>query len=179
MEKFNFTTKLHLACSNDELRPIMNCVHFAGGFAYATNGNLVVKQSLEYHSILDAQNLDGKSLHRENYKNIMQFEVARANQDGIECSNADGRKAFFEYFDMKGEKMPNFDAVITKDQAKQVGFIGLSPELMKIVMEAMYLPDGYARVSFYGIDRPMLLDAPGVDNQIGVVMPVLVEPTLF
>lgn len=41
MEKFNFTTKLHVACSDDELRPIMNCVHFVGGFAYASNGNKV------------------------------------------------------------------------------------------------------------------------------------------
>jgi len=179
MDKFNFTTKLHVACSDDEIRPIMNCVHFVGGFAYASNGNIVVKQSLEYHSILDAINLDGKSIHRENYKNIMQFETAIANEDGVECSNKDGRKAFFEYFDRKGELIPDFDKVISAYKAKGVDFIGFNPEQMKIAMDAMYSPGGYVRVNFGGVDKGMLLDVPGIINQEALVMPVLVEASLF
>jgi hypothetical protein len=179
MDKFNFTTKLHLACSDDPLRPIMNCVHFTGGFAYASNGHIAIKQSLEYHSVLQPGLLEGKSIHRDNYKNIMQFETATANDEGVQCSNADGREAFFSYFDMKGENMPVFDAVFKRYHAAGVTFIGMNPEQMKIIMEAMYTPDGYVRVNFGGIDKAMILDVPGVPNQEGMVMPVLVEASLF
>lgn len=179
MEKFNFTTKLHVACSDDDLRPVMNCVHFVGGFAYASNGNGVIKQSLEYHSILDAVNLDGKSIHRDNYKNIMQFEIAKANEDGIECSNKDGRKAFFEYFDTNGSEIPDFDHVINSYKAKGVDFIGFKPDQMKMLMDAMYSPSGYVRVNFGGIDKGMALDVPGIPDQVAYLMPVIIESSLF
>ena len=46
-EKSNFATPLHLACADDEIRPALECVHFIDGFAYATDGSILVKQSLK------------------------------------------------------------------------------------------------------------------------------------
>lgn len=178
MEKYNFTTKLHLACSADELRPIMGCVHFERGFAYASNGNLVIRQSLEYHSILEPVFLDGKSIHRENYSNIMQFEVATANEDGIQCQNKDGRSAFFEYFDRKGQDIPDFDKVIGQFNAYGVDFIGLSPKNIDIIGKALYSGD-QIRVRFAGIDKGMMIDVPAYEEQCAYLMPVILNGTLF
>lgn len=179
MDKFNFSTKLHLACSDDEIRPILNCVHFSGGWAFALNGNIAIRQSLEYHSVLQSEMLENKSIHRDNYKNIMQFEVATANDDGIQCSNADGREAFFSYFDRKNEPLPDLDKIFKGFKAKGVDFIGFNPEQMKILMDAMYSPGGYVRCNFAGIDGGIYIDVPGVDRQEAILMPVLIEPTLF
>lgn len=179
MDKYNFTTKMYAACSNDELRPIANCVHFENGFILASNGIIAIRQSLEYHSILSPELLDGNSLHRENYKNIMQFEEAIATQEGIHCKNKDGRIAFFEYFDRKKEKIPNFDEIFKKYKAKGVDFIGFNPEQMRILMLSLYCPGGYVRVNFGGIDKIMFIDVPGIERQEAILMPVLVEGTLF
>jgi hypothetical protein len=178
MEKFNFNTKLHMACLSDKLRPIMNCVHFYGGYAYATNGNFCVKQALSYHSIINPENLDGKSLHRENYKNILQFEVATANEDGIECRNEDGRVAFFEYFDRKKETVPDFDKIIKKFSAKSVDFIGFSPDQINIITSALYCPNGIVRISFGGVIGLMYVDVPGMEDQEAVLMPAIIEAAI-
>jgi hypothetical protein len=156
----------------------MGCIHFKNGFAYASNGNIIIKQSLEYHSILDAQFLDGMSIHRENYANIMQFEVATANEDGIYCNNKDGRSAFFEYFDRKGQQVPNFDEVINQFSAKGVDFIGFSPKSFEIIGKAFYNGD-QVRIRFSGMDKGMLCDVLGYENQVAYVMPVILNGTLF
>jgi hypothetical protein len=179
MEKFNFNTKLNSACGEDENRPLLLCVHFENGFCYASNSHLVVKQSLELHSILEPQFLDGKCIHKDDFAIIRKFEVATANEDGIQCNSTDGRSAFFEYFDKKGANTPDFDAVMNQFKAKGVDFIGFNPKQMKMIMDALYCPDGYVRVNFGGIDKCMSIDVPGVEDQWAILMPVLVEPTLF
>ncbi len=178
MEKYNFTTKLHLACSDNDLRPIMNCVHFIDGFAYASNSNMIVKQSMDYHTITDKEFLNGHSLHRLNYANIMQFEFATANEDGVACQNKDGRTAFFEYYDTKGEQVPDFEKVISKFSAKGVDFIGISPKQIEILGKAFYHGD-QVRIRFAGIDKAMIIDALDYEDQIAYLMPVILNGTLF
>jgi len=178
MEKYNFTTKLHLACSDDELRPLMNCVHFIGGFAYVSNGNMIVKQSMDYHSVADKEYLNGHSLHRLNYANIMQFEFATANEDGVACLNKDGRTAFFEYYDTKGLPVPDFENIINQFSAKGVDFIGISPKQVEILGKAFYRGD-QIRIQFAGIDEGMVIDVLGYEDQVAYLMPVILNGTLF
>ena len=178
MDKYNFTTKLRLACIDNELRPIINCVHFIEGFAYASNGHIIIKQSMEYHSIIDKDHLNGHSLHRLNYANIMQFEFATANEEGVACQNKDGRTAFFEYFDPKGEIVPNFERVISQFSAKGVDFIGISPKQIEILGKAFYNGD-QVRIQFAGIDKGMIIDVLGYEDQIAYLMPIILNGTLF
>ena len=39
MDRHNFDPayKLHMCCAEDAMRPVMEYVHFIGGYAYATN----------------------------------------------------------------------------------------------------------------------------------------------
>lgn len=179
MDKFNFSTKIYEACSKDDIRPIMNCVHFQGGFLFASNGVVAVRQSLEYHSILQPENLEGASIHRESFKNILLFDEVTAGLDGVTCKGTDGREAYFTYFDRKGEPIPNFDSIFNSYKAKGVDFIGFNPDQMKILMAALYMPSGYVRVNFGGVDRGMWVDVPGVPYQDAIIVPVLIEGTLF
>jgi len=179
MDKYNFTTKLNDACSSDETRPIMNCIHFIEGFAYASNGNLVVKQTLDLHSVIDAPKLNGKSIHKDSYAAISQFEFAIATDDGIQCKDTDGREAFFNYFNTLGMPIPDFNKVISEFKSSEVPFIGFNPKQMKNIMNALHCPSGYVRVNFGGVSRALFIDVPGVEGQCAILMPVLVENLLF
>jgi len=179
MEKETFTTKLHEACSSDELRPVMMCIHFLDGFAYASDGMIVIKQSLEYHSIINSSSLNGKCLHKDNYKAIMQFEKATCDDLGVSCIAPDGRSAFFEYFDLKGVQMPNFESVLKPVASTPVSYIGIRPDLLNRLSKAMHSPDGILRIRFQGVDRWALVDVVGIENQCGVIMPAIINDTLF
>jgi hypothetical protein len=179
MEKKSFTTKLYEVCSTDELRPVMVCVHFKGGFAYASDGHMLVKQSLEYHTILNPELLDGKSLHMDNYKAIMGFEFAECNEDGIACHDSDGRTAFYDYFDLKGQEVPNFESVLKPCGQKSVEFIGMNPEYLYKISKAMHSPGGSFRLQFQGVDKPILIDTPEIENQWGILMPAIINDSLW
>jgi hypothetical protein len=156
----------------------MGCVHFVDGFAYASNGGMLVKQTLSYHSIIDPENLNGTSLHRDNYANIMQFEIARATPDGVHCSNKDGRTAFFEYYDRKGQEIPDFESVLGKLPVKAVDFIGIRPKDFDLLSKVLYNGEG-VRVRFAGIDKAMVCDVIAWEEQVAIVMPLILNGTLF
>ena len=178
MDRENFNTKLHEVCSTDELRPIMMCVHFVNGFAYAADSSICIKQSLEYHSIINPESLEGKSIHRDSYKNIMQFEKAECTEEGILCSDPDGRKAFFEYFKRDGD-IPDFDKLFKGFKETKVPFIGMNPKLINRLSAAMHSIDGILRLRFQTLDKAIFIDCVGIPNQEGILMPALINDTLF
>ena len=74
-QKNNFDKKvqMHLACSKNELRKEMQCVYFKDGFAYASDGIILVKNRISEISGLEeceAEALNGKFLHADLYKDI-------------------------------------------------------------------------------------------------------------
>lgn len=179
MEKQTFTLKLHECCGDDDIRPIMMCVHFKNGYAYASDGHVVIKQSLDYHTIIDPEHLEGKSLHKDNFKAVMGFETAKCDDAGIACFDSDGRTAFFEYFDRKDIEMPDFEKVFIPSGTKEVPFIGISPQYVNMLSKAMHAPSGVCRFKFQGIDKPILIDVPEIPQQYAVLMPALLNDTLW
>ena len=177
MEKNTFTQKLHKVCSNDELRPIAMCVHFKNGFAYAYDGYIAIKQSLEYHTILGKEHLEGKSLHRDSYEAVMKFEIAECDDNGISCKSTDGQVAYYEFFDRKGE-MPDFDKVFRPTGMKSIEFIGLNPKYLIRLHEGMHSPTNQMRLEFQGVDKAVLVSCPDIPDQEGIIMPVSLNGTL-
>jgi hypothetical protein len=179
--KFNFTTKLHNCCATGEdakLRPVMSAVHFKDGYAYATNAYIMVKSSLEYHSVINPEFLDGKAMHKDNFKEILKFESAECCDDGISCKNADGQVAFYEYFIC--DKAPNFDVVIpNSNYFKEVGQIGLNPKHLSDCCSAMYSDSGAFRLTFSGQIKAIRIDVIGYPDQIGIVMPMALSNSVF
>ena len=69
-QKNNFDKKvqMHLACSKNELRKEMQCVYFKDGFAYASDGIILVKNRISEISGLEkheVEALNGKFLHAD------------------------------------------------------------------------------------------------------------------
>jgi hypothetical protein len=182
-EKLNFTTPLHKCCVSDkdgELRPAMLAVHFLNGYAYATNSHVLVKCSLEYHQVLNPEKLEGKAIHKDNFKEILKFEIVECCDDGISCKNADGQIAFYEYFDLKGQKVPDFESIIPKNKKYYDTFkIRINPKMLSICTSAMYSGNDGFRLRFTGLNSAIVVDSIGFDNQIGIVMPVILRESIF
>lgn len=101
---------LHLACRKDESNPKYNYIYFIDGFAYVTNGHLLVKQSVYYMDVADRHLLDDKEMHMDCFKELCKCQSGRVTEKGIETTNANGHTAFFP-FSQKVIK-PEFEKVI-------------------------------------------------------------------
>lgn len=176
---FNFLAPLDQACAKDELRPAMECVYFKNGHAYASNGHVLIKQSLtEYCTVVNKELLEDKCLHRDSFKNIRDFDVADAQDDGINCYDHDnGKKAFFPY---SNQISPNFETVINGVQATNIPFIGMNPKNVEIASKCLVKSkDTALRFSFHGLDKPIIVTAEGYESQHAVIMPMILGGNLF
>ena len=85
-QNFNKTVKMHEACSSDS--SWKSNIFFNNGYAYATNGYIIIKNSIDEISNFDdnqKQLLNNKSLHRNQYKDILKYDSVNIIEDGIEC----------------------------------------------------------------------------------------------
>jgi len=68
-----FKTDLYKCCGNNEYRPVFMRVNFKNGFAYATDANILCKQSLKHiHGFTDEQMqiIEGRQLMAHDYKKL-------------------------------------------------------------------------------------------------------------
>jgi hypothetical protein len=171
-EKFNFNTKLNLCCSRDENRPVMNCIHFKDGYAYAANGIIAIKQSLLYHSVINPERLNGNSIHADSYKKITSYDIAECLDDGILCKSEDGQEAFFSYFKLSVTP-PDIEKVISnrlKKKNEDTQSIGINPSYLHDLSKAMIIQAGL-KLSFCGRDA-VIVESPEYEEQIAIIMPV-------
>ena len=191
-KKQTFTTKLHECTAKDSLRPMLQCVHFLNGFAYASNSYVCIKQSLEYHNIVEPENLDGEALHRDSYAAAMKFDYVLATPDGLDCSSVNGQKAFYEYYRPEnidtGEdslekvgrnRIPDFERVLNPARGvTSMSFIGVNPDHFTTLMKALHAPAKTVRIQFTGIETAILVDVVGVEDQNAVIMPKMLDGTI-
>lgn len=183
-QKSTFNTRVYECCAgtDEKLRIAFQCVHFENGYAYATNGKIAIKQTLAFQSVVDPENLDGNSLHRDDYKTIMTFEIAQATDEGIECWNETGQHVFFDYYSPEeNEQLPNVENMFKNLKGlTSLSFIGIDPELLMKIKRSLYVPSDCAmRHQFTGVTDGILIDVIGVDEQQAILLPTPLEDTLF
>lgn len=96
---------LHLACSDDDLRPNMSLIQIQSGIATATNGHILVRIDLKQIDALTPEQLeilDGKFLHKEVWKEIYKCDSVEFDDNGIYC-HKNGIKKTFDYSNPNGE----------------------------------------------------------------------------
>lgn len=77
---------IHLACSEDELRPAMQHIEILDGIATATNAHIIAKLNLAEYSQLDDETikqLSGKLIHRDVWESIIDADVLTVDGDII------------------------------------------------------------------------------------------------
>jgi len=160
------------------LRPVLQNVHFVGGYAYASNGRCLIKQGLNMSSVIDSEHLDGKAIHADNFAIIRKFDLVRANEDGLDCKASDGQEAFFPYTNLNGAVTPDFESVIGKLQSGSVSQIGVTPMVVKELFDAMYTGGDGVVLNFNGANNAITVTVAAYDEQIGFIMPMMIQEVI-
>lgn len=85
-KNFSKSVKLFDIAGQDGLRPAMQCIKFEGGCAYATDGHMLIKATLQDITAFEPEELailEGKCISADSLKRIYQHDVVEVTRDGI------------------------------------------------------------------------------------------------
>lgn len=112
---FNKGIKLHLACANEPIRPVMSCIYFKDGYAIASNGKILIKACLNEICNFSEEKkkfLEGKLISAKNFKEIIKHTIIEIEEDGFHAIYDDWNiKYKFVTVDMK---YPNYNEVTSQ-----------------------------------------------------------------
>ncbi len=170
---FNKKVQMHLACAKDEQHPVMQCVFFNNGYAYATDTHILVRNRISEISGLnesEIEALNGKFLHAAFYKDMLKYDSIMIAEDGIECAKGND-KAFF-YFSTF-EKYPDAEKVLQDALNKQtvpLPQFSFDINLMQRLNKALYQSDR-CTATFKGVGNPVIFDSMDEDvSSVGLFM---------
>lgn len=160
VEKRNFKLKTHLACGNDDLRPIMSHVYFDNGFMYATDGYVVVKAAVQHFSDFDKSEVDilnGKFLHGSTFRKVFSCDQVIITETGIQDLATKDVYAFA----VPDVKFPNIEAVIPKETMK-IDEIGIQPSVAIKLLKILNTNDlRTVKFEFTGVNRGIKISGVG------------------
>lgn len=179
-QKINFQSPLHLACSNDSLKPALNYVYFQEGYAWATNGHILVRQSLsKFHNFDETQIeiLNGKQLHKDVYKLILRHNFIRVRYEGIETLVSGGHEILFRWAKIPVNP-PDHKAAIQNSvkHIEDVNKIGVNLKYLDIIGKILAPPSKEVRLSFTRENGAIFVSDNRIDikDNFGLVMPVMI-----
>jgi len=155
--KRNFKSKLHLASSKDDLRETMQKIIFENGYVITTDAHVLVKQKLSAHGFSEEEvkHLEGKSLNRETFAEILRYDWIEVIE-GFIIAVKGKIKVQFE-LDLKGS-YPRYEQIIpTEGNECEINEIGFDLNLMKLVNDVTLSDSGLMKTKFYGKNKPIIL----------------------
>lgn len=180
-KNFDKKVHMHIACvKNNDPRKTMSCVYFKDGFAYATDGIVLVKNRLSEMSTFDEAEiaaLDGKFLPAEHYKDILKYDECLISEEGIEAIKEDDR-VFFYFKDFGEKKFPKADEVLQNSLNKMtvpLPKIGFNIKHMERMAKALYNFEE-CTATLKGVNEPIVFDSdmPNVSS-VGLLMPIIIK----
>lgn len=177
---FNKDVKMNLACSNDELRPAMNQIYFKDGFAYASDGCILVKNKVEEFSSIDTEQiniLDNKYLHKDHYRDILKYDIIEISEEGIEAKKVNGgEKAFFYFSNADDYKFPNAENLlqdVLNKQNVETSYIGFNLKLMDRLRKSLFESNS-CKFRFKGdyTNLHVILESIDTNMSMGLIMPL-------
>jgi len=176
---------LHLACSNDELRDNLMCVHIKNGIATATNATILVRQQLhEWFDMEQLAFLEDKHIPSEVWKIMaaQKFPIFTVNAEGISVRVNRYYTMNFLFASTQGLKYPDIGAVLNAaldgsilEPAKEFCLnIDLLHTLSKILGQSYH----GLRMIFNKPTRPCVIYNDANDSAIAIIMPIVSGGTL-
>src|SRR5690606_15777727 len=179
--------KLHLLCSNDDLRPLLNFLYFKDGYVYATNAHICIRQKLFLHEFSEeeAQIIDGCLLHKSTFAEILRYNIVTITENGFECLKGDV-KATFHFIKTSDNDLgqyPNVEAVLKepiesiKNKDFMVKTIGMNLNYIDLINKAMIRDINSFQFYFSTQNRAILIKSSSepIENQIALLMPTQVD----
>lgn len=179
--------KLWMVCAkSDDTRPVLEYVFFRGGYAYASNGWVLVRVPLDLCTTFDEEQrnlLDGYAIHGQLLKWLVKYENVRVgheivNRDGVDKSLAvlvaeSGDNIVKIYLsDNLSVTPPDFNRIFEKpEDATSIVKIGMDTNKVSAIAGAlgtkslkMLFTKESDRVFVHPIDEE--------NESVGVVMPI-------
>ena len=185
--------KLHKACANDEFRPAMHYICFRNGYAYATDGHIAVRASLDAICALSEEErnkLNGYLIHKKQYEMLLKYSTIEIGEGVITCidSESNARTTIQlvklaesseskEMEEGKAIYFPNVDAVINDDLSKEpLQKVGFSYQLLGRLIAAMGIQRECIGFRFTSNSKPIVVLGvePGIDVR-GIIMPMMLD----
>lgn len=185
MTRETFTTKLHLASDLSSERQDFHHIHFKCGFAYASDTRIAIKQSLEYHPIINPGKLDGKMIHAKAFAELLKFQVITVFDDYILAESQEEKlrnnKSKFEIMvpikNISGFNIAeSLDKFIEEYKELKLSSIAIDPDRLVNLKRALYIGNSKGtELHFKSIEDMILVTVPNYYNQWGIIMPVRIE----
>jgi hypothetical protein len=126
---------IHLACSDDELRPALQMVEIVDGIATATNAHIIARLNLSAYSKLEDETikkLDGKLIHRDVWETIMDADILTVDGDSIHMDKG-GIKATFDIStDLQFPDHHSIIAAVSRSIFDKKSFVCFNPKFIAI-----------------------------------------------
>jgi hypothetical protein len=177
----NTLPKLHLACSDEELRPVMQHILVTKKEICASDAHiLVIHQTKDIFSKEFIESMPAKFLiHKEQWKQICKKHIALKFENGaIEV-------IYNGYSIMHKIKTPEINLVypdykkimLKKKDKEDVGEIGISSELLHKLTDAMfynYQTKGL-KLEFFGQTKHIIVTSSSGESKVkGLIMPIMI-----
>lgn len=195
MRRKKYLPKLHLACANDDLRPMMNHILITKDEIAASDAHvLIIHKTKSFFDEVSIKKMPERFLiHKNQWK-----EICKAH-DSIEFDNNQIIVGYNNEYtisydiivesnyiprDFVGLKVsgsyPNYNAVLPNEKTKkEVGAIAFNPDMINKLISAMFFP--YTDVKnikfeFYGPDRAIIVSPTSQDIEVkALLMPVMIS----
>jgi hypothetical protein len=146
---------IYLACAGKDEKYRINFyyIHFIDGFAWATDGNILVKQSLDYYNIINKDCLNGKIIHKDYFQRLCQCEQTEAIETGIRGLDKEGN--IYRYYPFETNITPSKFIENTAEftfETKELDSITIVPKYIDIASKILYKEnnESYLTLEFKG-----------------------------
>ncbi len=173
----NFMTPLHLACSKDDLRPVLQCIYFDDdGWAWSTDAHILIKHKVLDSDIIDKENLIGKMIHKDIFAKIIKYNRIQATKDGILCFDKDNNTVLFPY-DNRGLTPFRYYTAVPSNELQPITFLSLDTKILKRLSDILK-PFPIWKFEFRGTDKAVIIKIKEFDTII-LVMPLKIKDSDF
>jgi hypothetical protein len=137
-KNFDRAYRLHAACAISEVQPELAYITFRKGYAYASDGHMAARAKVEtiatgFHPD-ELQRLEGKTIHMDNFRRLLNYAVANVTEQGFEV-NDQGRRLLIYFAEqqtiMFDREMTDIFDTCTITNSMHVYKIGISANQLR------------------------------------------------
>lgn len=175
--------KLHLVCSNDDLRPTMSHVKIDKEFTFASDAHILVRhKTLEIfkEDFVSSLPEGGIMIPRKAVSILCQKSTSKISltddKKQVQLHQMDGSVIIYKcFFD---QQYPDANRIIPdKKDCQKLSEIGLSAGLLKQLSDGMGCDIPILVLRFFGASKAILCTSNHTDynSAIGIIMPVMIN----
>jgi hypothetical protein len=164
---------IHLACSDDDLRPALQMVEIIDGIATATNSNIIARMNLAAYCKLDEESimkLNGKLIHRDVWAELIDADIITVDGDNIHMDKGGIRATFDIRTDLKFPDHHSIIDAVSKSIFDEKSFVCFSPKFIAIA--AKLFPSENLICRFYENNDMMVFFPSGDAKGFMGIMPM-------